>query len=143
MSDKPLIQRMLIKPAHRVVLLHIPESVASHFAQLPQGATLTSEPASADVAVLFVHNAADLQEHAATVLGAVKSGGVVWICYPKKSGAIKTDITRDHGWEPIHAAGWDGVTQISVDETWSALRFRPVSEIKVMTRKFGPNAQKA
>jgi hypothetical protein len=29
-----------------------------------------------------------------------------------------------------------GVMQISLDATWSMLRFRPRAEIKIMTRKF-------
>ncbi|HYO89253.1 MAG TPA: hypothetical protein VER79_11430 [Candidatus Limnocylindrales bacterium] len=61
---------------------------------------------------------------------AVKPGGVFWACYPKLTGEIKTDITRDKGWDALTGAGWRGVAQVSVDGTWSALRFRPETDIK-------------
>jgi len=37
---------------------------------------------------------------------------------------VKTDLTRDIGWEVVERAGLNPVTQVSVDDTWSALRFR-------------------
>ena len=61
---------------------------------------------------------------------AVKAGGLLWFTYPKKTAKIKADITRDTGWESVRAAGWRPVTQIAIDETWSALRLRPESEVK-------------
>ena len=63
-------------------------------------------------------------------IGAVKSNGLLWVTYPKKSGKIKTDISRDMGWEAMTQAGWDAVTLVSVDDTWSALRLRPLADIK-------------
>ncbi len=47
----------------------------------------------------------------------------------KKSAKMKTDLTRDVGWETVAKAGWQAVSQISVDDTWSALRFRPAAEV--------------
>ncbi len=47
-----------------------------------------------------------------------------WAAYPKKTSGIDTDITRDHGWEALNAAGLRPVRQIAIDDTWSALRFR-------------------
>lgn len=58
------------------------------------------------------------------------------MAYPKKSSSIKTDIDRDHGWEPFRPLDLHAVTQISISPTWSALRFRYRDEIKSFTRKF-------
>ena len=46
---------------------------------------------------------------------------------------MKTDITRDRGWEPVTAGGLRPVTQIAIDETWSALRWRPIELVKSRT----------
>jgi len=35
----------------------------------------------------------------------------------KKSSSIKTDITRDIGWDALMAAGIRPVTQIAIDDT--------------------------
>jgi predicted transport protein len=45
--------------------------------------------------------------------------------YPKTSSGIKTDLTRDVGWKIVEDAGWRGIAQVAIDETWSATRFRP------------------
>ncbi|MGA3013368.1 MAG: hypothetical protein ABSD71_04970 [Bacteroidales bacterium] len=48
-----------------------------------------------------------------------------WICYPKGSGKIKSDLNRNAIWDLAGSIGMQCVTQISIDETWSALRCRP------------------
>jgi hypothetical protein len=54
----------------------------------------------------------------------------IWICYPKLTSKVKTDLTRDHGWEPMFRAGWIVVAIASVDAVWSAVRFRPKAKVK-------------
>ncbi len=61
--------------------------------------------------------------------------GRLWFAYPKKTGAIRTDITRDRGWDALAEAGFLPVAQVALDETWSALRFRRREEIPRLTRK--------
>jgi hypothetical protein len=48
-----------------------------------------------------------------------------WIAYPK-DGQLSTDLSRDILNEHMKSKGVAGVRQISIDEVWSALRFRPV-----------------
>jgi hypothetical protein len=49
-----------------------------------------------------------------------------WICYPKGGGKIKSDLNRNVVWDIAQSVGMQCVTQIAIDETWSALRCRPV-----------------
>lgn len=77
-----------------------------------------------DFAVVFVTRTADITQLALPAIRAIKEDGLLWFAYPKKSGAIKTDISRDHGWEPVVDLGFEGCRQIAVDDTWSAIRFR-------------------
>jgi hypothetical protein len=62
---------------------------------------------------------------APSALSAVVDNGLLWFAYPKKSGPLKSDLSRDSGWEPLFEAGFDSVAQISIDETWTGFRFRP------------------
>jgi hypothetical protein len=78
---------------------------------------------------LFVANKAELGRLAPVALAALRPGGLLWIAYPKKSAKTGADITRDEGWDVIVAAGLRPVTQIAIDDMWSALRFRPVAEV--------------
>jgi hypothetical protein len=88
-----------------------------------------------DLVLAFVRSAAEVAPRLAEALPLYRRGGRLWFAYPKKTGAIRTDITRDHGWEPLAQAGLLGVTQVAIDDTWSALRFRYRDEIKTLTRR--------
>ena len=48
----------------------------------------------------------------------------------KKTGAIASDLSRDVVWKRMTGTGLRPVTQIAIDETWSALRFRPEEMVK-------------
>ena len=54
---------------------------------------------------------------------------LLWISYPKGGGKIKSDINRNVVWEIAELVGMQCVTQVAIDETWSALRCRPKSEV--------------
>lgn len=76
-----------------------------------------------DFILLFVSNIAELEEY---VPAAIKAGNfdcILWIAYPKRSSGIQTDINRDTGWDVVKNSGMRPVTQVAIDQTWSALRF--------------------
>lgn len=52
-----------------------------------------------------------------------------WICYPKGGGKIKSDVNRKVVWDIAKGVGMQCVTQIAIDETWSALRCRPAEMV--------------
>lgn len=122
MADRTTAAKLLIKP-HTTVWISDPER-AGLLGPLPEGATLVEGLAGATTAILVAHDErslrAVLEEHAATLLGAA----YLWVAYPKGG---RTDIDRDSLW-PIVAdrTGMRPITQVALDETWSALRFRPL-----------------
>lgn len=137
MAEKTLAQKMLVKAGQQIALMNAPQDYESWLGALPAGAASTRTPGGTfDAVHLFVYNKADIDAHIAKAVAAVKPGGMLWVAYPKKSGALKTDISRDHGWEAMAAHDWHPVTQLAMNETWSVFRVRPRSEIKTFTRKF-------
>lgn len=87
-----------------------------------------------DFVQLFAKDIADLEEHAPEALEAVKRDGLLWICYPKGTSKLKSDLNRDRGWKSVHEKGWEGIALISIDDTWSAMRLRPRDLIKSSPR---------
>lgn len=82
-------------------------------------------PSGANEGVLaFVLNRADVETHAGPALDAARADRVAWIAYPK-GGQLGTDLNRDRLWDAIEGQCVRPVRQISIDSTWSALRFRP------------------
>ena len=121
MSTKSTAEKLLIKPGATVW-----SSDPSRLAlvdPLPDGARAQGGPVDADVALMWADDAASLR----AVLdahddAALHGPGAFWVLYPKGG---RTDINRDSLWPILSERRMRPVSQVAVDETWSALRFRP------------------
>jgi hypothetical protein len=78
---------------------------------------------------LFVKNKEELDASLCTALSAVAFDGLLWICYPKGSSRMETDLNRDILWKLMEPTGWRPVGQVAIDEVWSAVRFRPEEQV--------------
>jgi hypothetical protein len=78
-----------------------------------------------DFIQVFATTQADLENLLKQVVPMGKYDCLLWACYPKGTGKIKSDIKRETVWAAFVLVGLDTVTAISIDETWSALRGRP------------------
>jgi len=78
------------------------------------GATLNGK---VDWVQIFVRSRAELEVMLPGVLAALKPESLLWICFPKGSSRIQTDLTRDQGWEALSGADLKWINLISVDET--------------------------
>ena len=123
MSDRPVAAKLLIKAGNAVWLSDA--SRAALLGPLPDGASLAaSGPAdSAVVAVLVGDDAVTVTALLEAHAPALHEVPVVWVLYPKGN---RTDVNRDSLWRLIAPYGLRPITQVAVDETWSALRFRPI-----------------
>jgi hypothetical protein len=141
MTQSVLAKKLGIKPGQRLLVLNAPAGYESQLAPLPENANVlvAATPAEYDAAAQaglfdfvqgFVRHQADLDALADLALGALTPGGLLWFAYPKISAKTGSDITRDTGWDRLHAAGFQGVSLVAVDATWSAMRFRPVADSK-------------
>jgi hypothetical protein len=87
--------------------------------------------------LIFVKSAAEVETFTPIVIHNLLCDGVLWFCYPKKtSKKYSADIDRDHGWKPLNDIGFHGIRMVSVDENWSALRFRSIRFIKSSSGRF-------
>lgn len=113
--------KLQIKSDHRVVVLDKPDDV--HLDLMSSDST--DEAAAADAVLAFVTTEADLESDAMeAVLGAGRRDALAWVAYPK-GGQRGTDLNRDILAALLSERGVRAVRQISIDDTWSALRFRP------------------
>ena len=82
-----------------------------------------------DFVQIFGAKRSDLEQLVRKFSTAGKYDCLFWICYPKKGGKIKSDINRNVVWEIAEIVGMQCVTQIAIDETWSAMRCRPKERV--------------
>ncbi len=93
---------------------------------LPEGTGIVDESDVPVEAVLaFVRTRQELASVRGTAVAAVTHDGLLWVAYPKLSSASRGDLSRDVVAALMQSAGWHPVRQIAIDDTWSALRFRP------------------
>ena len=83
-------------------------------------------PGKADVAVLFVANQKALEAKLPGVLAKLSPAAILWVAYPKLTSALAGDLNRDaiRKWAP--SLKLDTVSQIAIDDDWSALRLKRV-----------------
>ncbi|HKS69061.1 MAG TPA: hypothetical protein VJQ45_01480 [Ktedonobacterales bacterium] len=129
MPDTPLAKKLRILPGSRVLILGAPQGFAQTLDPLPEGTTIAARPdGTYDIVLAFAGDSAQLAAVRDAAIAATKPGGALWFAYPKKSTG-KGDLQRESVWELVRPTGWGPVAQIALDETWSALRFKPEREI--------------
>ncbi len=133
MAEKLLREKIGWKPGMRVLEVGLPQALESPFAGVEHTPVRPGDGAPGgefDLILGFARDSSALEEIAPVMVGAGRDDAKVWIGYPKISSKVKTDLTRDSGWEPMTYAGWIVVSIVSVDAVWSAVRFRPTSKVR-------------
>ena len=62
-------------------------------------------------------------------LDKIEPDSVLWFAYPKGTSKVKTDVNRDTIRVTGAAFNITTVSAISIDDTWSGLRFRPIDRV--------------
>jgi hypothetical protein len=122
-STKSVAQKLLIKPGTALWLSH-PEQ-RRLVEPLPEGVQEVAGPGKAATALIFVADAASARAALDAHRGELARPSALWVLYPKGN---KADINRDTLWPILAEYGLRPISQVAVDETWSALRFRPLKE---------------
>jgi hypothetical protein len=113
-------RKLQLKPGQSVAVLNPPPGLV-----LP-GVVAAVTAADADAVVAFVVRRDDLGS-AEQAVAAARADRLAWIGYPK-GGQLGTDLNRDRLAAALVGHGVQPVRQVSIDGTWSALRFRPAEQ---------------
>ena len=107
--------------------LQVPAGARIRLVNPPRG-FLIDAPISAkedeSTLLLFVTSSKDLKALGNPVIEAARKDRLAWIAYPK-AGKLRTDLNRDVLRELLKPLGIQPVRLVSIDDTWSAMRFRP------------------
>jgi len=125
-SGTPLPRKLGIKAGHRVALLGAPPGLSALLAPLPEAARLVTRPragAGYDVVLGFVSRAGELRRRFERGRSLLSVDGGLWICWPKQSSALATDLREGHVREHGLGQGLVDNKICAIDEDWSALRF--------------------
>ena len=123
MSTKSIAEKLLIKPNTSVWISHAGQ--LARIEPLPAGVRAVDEMAQAAVALVFADSAAAARQMLTAHKDQLAQPAVFWVAYPKGN---KADINRDTLWPILAEYGMRPISQVAVDEVWSALRFRPLKQ---------------
>jgi hypothetical protein len=124
MSEKSVAEKLFIREDYTVLLVNAPKGYKEQLGKLPKGArVVTKSSKPVDLIQIFAATKAEMTGLFQKVKPLLKEGAVLWATYPK-AGQLDTDLKREVVWDCGHAVGMRPVSQIAVDEVWSALRFK-------------------
>jgi hypothetical protein len=137
---KTLLKKLNHKGNNRIAVLNAEESFIAALTMEISDLTVDREIDPRfpyDFIMIFVRNQAEVETFTPVALHNLLCDGILWFCYPKKtSGKFRSDIDRDHGWNTLNSAGFHGIRMVSIDDDWSALRFRNIRFIKSTSGRF-------
>lgn len=121
---KTIADKLQIKPGNEVLLSSATPERRALLDPLPEGTSVIDgvTRATTDIAVLFATDRVSLDERLAEALPHLTEARATWIAYPKGN---RTDINRDRIWERVEELGWTLTANVSLGDTWSAVRLRP------------------
>jgi len=133
MSGHALMKKLQLR-GRPLVVLGLPAHLEPLFPK--EVARVDSLPEGAQAVLGFAADRQALAALVARVLPGLDREAVHWLAYPKKSSrCYRSDLTRDQGWAPLLPYNYEPVSQVALDEDWSALRFKPFDLIDSPSRR--------
>ncbi len=124
MAQKEIAQKLRIRTGNHIAVLHAPAAYEKLIGRLPPGVAVSTRLEGIyDLIHTFYTRKKDLTVQVEDLKAALADRGILWISYPKgRHGG--TDLNRDILRDFLEERGLEAVAQVSIDETWSALRFK-------------------
>jgi hypothetical protein len=124
-SGRPLAAKLGIDPQDRVALIHPPQGLEELLAPLPPDVVLHRRLGQSryDVILAFFVQRSRLTASLGRLTGALEFDGGLWLCWPKRTSGMHTDLGEGQVRELGLGAGLVDNKICAIDERWSALRF--------------------
>jgi CheY-like chemotaxis protein len=123
-AGTPLVRKLGIQAEFTVALVGAPAGFAKTLGKLPAGAKLRNGAGGGGDLVLWFARTRREVERGVKPLGTRIGIAPLWILWPKKASAVKSDLTQQVVRRTAMARGLVDYKICSVDETWSGLLFR-------------------
>lgn len=137
--EDTILKKLKYGDQERIALLNAPEDFRERISDLLPEVTIDTEINARylyDFMIAFTPASAEVEKLGPACIHNLSDDGKLWLVYPKgTSRRYKTDINRDRGWDTVTGAGFRTVSQVAIDEDWSALRFRNLKYVKPVKKE--------
>lgn len=131
-STKPLWQKLELREGDRVFQWGGPADLRHILGDgLPDGISITRRtssdakiPKRIDLILLFAQRISDLEDRFPIASAATPLKRPLWLCWPKKTSGVETDVTQAAVMELGRSNNWTDTKICRVDESWSGHMFR-------------------
>ena len=126
-----LLKKLQVKPFSIIKVEDAPVNSDEIFGTIPTEIDIKYQDAeSFNVLILFSKNNAQLNQQIKSNLEVISAKTILWVFYPKKSSAIESDLDLMHNWKDLQTYNLTPCASVAVNETWTALRLKLISEVK-------------
>lgn len=127
---KSMARKLGLNPGMRALILAAPPEYLKLLTAQADGLTVSSRAdGTYQFVQVFATRLSEISGFAKKLPKVAAPNALVWISYPKKTSGTDSNLSRDIIREAVSVVGWRAVSIIALDETWSALRFRPASQV--------------
>jgi len=129
--EVPLIlNKLRLSNTHKTLIVNAPAG----YTLLLDGIKYDKKPEKGikkqyDFIQVFARSQSELERLIIEAAPSAKHDCLFWACYPKATGKIKSDIKRETVWKAFDLINLQAVSQVAIDDTWSAMRARPSNAI--------------
>jgi len=116
-----LLKKLRIDTGQSLYLINVPGDCRHLFEEVSIHEKLSGKKPVSQL-ILFAIDSTVLARYLPIVADYIAHDTLFWIAYPKKSGAIVSDMVQMKAWDIVFAAGYRGQTSVSINEDWSSLR---------------------
>ena len=122
-SGTPLAKKLGIKDGFNLRFVNAPAELDEEL-DLPANVTVNSRARKPiDIVLLFVTTKRELERTFLSYAAKLRPTGMLWICWPKKTSGVASDLSDNVVRELGLAKGLVDVKVCAINEVWSGLKF--------------------
>jgi hypothetical protein len=123
-SKRSLVEKLGIKPGHKIHIANSPKGYGKTLGKLPEKAVVVrSLEVSCDLIHFFTTDRAELEAAFPKLKKHLASAGMLWVSWPKGASKITTTVNENIAREIGLQNGLVDVKVCAVDDVWSGLKF--------------------
>jgi hypothetical protein len=123
-SGTPLPKKLGIKDGFHVSLIDAPAEITAELKSSLEKCKIAKDTKSPlEFVMLFTKSGGALKREFERVTKNLAPAGMLWVCWPKKTSGVPTDLNENIVRDIGLAAGLVDVKVCAVTEVWSGLKF--------------------
>ncbi len=132
-----LLKKLNFKEQNEIAILNAPEEFIEQMNNFSTYLKVINNLPSEKINLVlaFVKEQKQINNLAPLINRILENDALFWWAYPKGTSKKHTcDFNRDSGWQIMGDLGYEPVRMVSIDNDWTAFRFRKAENIKKLTR---------